>query len=147
MLEQLMNRLYLLVKHDRGEKLWLNYHVFRNLSLRYGNGSTKAHAAIKSLRCSSIPMESVAHVAAIARTPQRLSARAALLSKRAAIMRSQSKNLTEFGAVFQKMIALRSWLVAESHSFQTHHKFNSLPQKKIPRGQPRGISYFYYYLV
>jgi hypothetical protein len=123
-----------MLKNYRGEKLWLNYHVYRNLSLRYGNGSTKAHAAIKSLKCSSIQMESVAHVAAIARTPQRLSARAALLSRLAAIMRSQFKSLTESGAVSQKMIAPQSWLVAESRSFQTHHKFNSLPQKKIPRG-------------
>jgi hypothetical protein len=53
-------------------------------------------------------MESVAHVAAIARTPQRLSARAVLLSKRAAIMHLQFKNLMESGAVFQKMIALQS---------------------------------------
>jgi hypothetical protein len=104
-----------MLKNDKGAKLWLNYHVYRNQSQRYGNGSTKAHAAIKSLKCSSIQMESVDHVAAIARTPQRLSARAALLSKRAAIMHLQFKNLMESGAVFQKMIALQSWLVAESH--------------------------------
>jgi hypothetical protein len=93
-------------KNDRGEKLWLNYHVYRNQSQRYGNGSTKAHAAIRNQKCSSIPMESVAHVAAIARTPQRLCAQAALLLTRAAIMLLLFKNLMESGAVSQKMTAL-----------------------------------------
>ena len=43
--------------------------------------------------------------AAIARTPQRLSARAALLSRLAAIMHLPFKNLMESGAASQKMIA------------------------------------------
>jgi hypothetical protein len=94
-----------MLKNDKGEKLWLNYPVYRNPSQKYGNGSTKAHAEIKSLRCSSIQMESAGHVAAIARTPQRLFARAALSSTLAAIMHLPFKNLMESGAASQKMIA------------------------------------------
>jgi hypothetical protein len=56
-----------MLKNDKGDELWLNYHVYRNQSQRFGSGSTKVPAAIKSLRCSSILMESVARVAAIAR--------------------------------------------------------------------------------
>jgi hypothetical protein len=56
-----------MLKSDKGEELWLNYHVYRNQSQRFGSGSTKVPAAIKSLRCSSIQMENVVHVAAIAR--------------------------------------------------------------------------------
>jgi hypothetical protein len=69
-----MKRLYLRAKNDRGEKLWLNYHVYRNPSQRFGSGSTKALVAIKSRRCSSIQMENVDLAAAIARMPLRLSA-------------------------------------------------------------------------
>jgi hypothetical protein len=56
-----------MLKNDKGDELWLNYHVYRNQSQRFGSGSTKVPAAIKSLRCSSIQMENVVHVAAIAR--------------------------------------------------------------------------------
>jgi hypothetical protein len=128
-----------MLKNDRGEKLWLNYHVYRNLSKRYGSGSTKAHAAIKSQRCSSIQMENVAHVAAIARMLQRLSAQAALLSKRAAIMHLPFKNLMESGAVSQKMIAPQSWLVVESLSFQPHRNLFSSFKRKSPVGNHGGF--------
>jgi hypothetical protein len=128
-----------MLKNDRGEKLWLNYHVYRNLSKRYGSGSTKAHAAIKSQRCSSIQMENVAHVAAIARMLRRLSAQAALLSKRAAIMHLPFKNLMESGAVSQKMIALRSCHVVESLSFQPHHNLITLVKRKSPVGNHGGF--------
>jgi hypothetical protein len=128
-----------MLKNDRGEKLWLNYHVYRNLSKKYGSGSTKAHAAIKSQRCSSIQMESVGHVAAIARTLRRLSAQAALLSRLAAIMHLPFKNLMESGAVSQKMIAPQSWLVAESHSFQPHRNLITLVKRKSPVGNHGGF--------
>jgi hypothetical protein len=128
-----------MLKNDKGEKLWLNYPVYRNPSQKYGNGSTKAHAEIKSLRCSSIQMESAGHVAAIARTLQRLSAQAALLSKLAAITRSQFKNLMESGAVFQKMIALRSFHVVESLSFLPHRNLITLVKRKSPVGNHGGF--------
>ncbi len=134
-----MNRLYLMRKNDKGEELWLSYHVYRNQSQRFGNGSTKAHAAIKSLRCSSTQMESVVHVAAIARTLQRLSAQAALLSRLAAIMHLPFKNLMESGAVSQKMIALRSCRVVESLSFLPHHNLNTLVKRKSPVGNHGGF--------
>jgi hypothetical protein len=65
----------------------------------------KVPAAIESLKCSSILMESVAHVAAIARMLPRLSALAALLSTLVATMPLLCKSHMESGADFQKMIA------------------------------------------
>jgi hypothetical protein len=94
-----------MLKNDKGDELWLNYHVYRNQSQRFGSGSMKVPAAIKSLRCSSILMESVARVAAIARMLPKLSARAALLSTLVATMPLLCKSHMESGAGFQKMIA------------------------------------------
>jgi hypothetical protein len=65
----------------------------------------KVPAAIKSLKCSSILMESVARVAAIARMLPKLSARAAPLSTLVATMPLLCKSHMESGADFQKMIA------------------------------------------